>query len=987
MNYFDSFFNFDNGTSFSGFTYELDTLYILRKYETGNDNVVVLTSSLYEANKMYENLKTYTDDVFLFPMDDFLTSMILAVSPELQIKRLETLENIKNNKKSIIITNLMGFLRFLPDIKTKDKLSFKIKKNQKINREKLEAVLNEFGYNRDSLVTSTGEYAVRGFIIDIFLIAENHPIRIEFFDDEVESIRFFDETSQLSINEIDSINFLPYKEVETRNASSLFEYMNNPTVIYIDYDQIKASYIKLAEEMVEYAEKNDANISDLMFELNKIDIKKEIFVNTFADNNVKYNYNSKEIVNFESNFEKLEMFINGKIKAGKTVIFFLSKEKQIEKIKEKFFTNLKGIKDNSVNIVNKKINRGFEIDKFVVISEYDIENINNKSVSYKNSYRIGRKIKGFADIKAGDYVVHTVHGIGVYKGVITLTKDGVKKDYIQIDYQGNDKVYIPVEKIDTIYKYADKEGNVPKINKLGTTAWAKTKLALKKKIKDISGMLIKLYAERSQKKSFEFGDFPEEDLFALEFPYTPTDDQVKAISEINQDLKSVIPMDRLLCGDVGFGKTEVAFRAIFKTIMNNHQVLYLCPTTILSNQQYQNAIERFKNYPINIALLNRYTTKKETTKILRDLSEGKIDMVFGTHRLLSEDIKPKQLGLLVVDEEQRFGVTHKEKIKKYKNDVNVLTLSATPIPRTLKMAMSGLRDLSIIDTAPAERYPVQTYVLQENELLIKDSIYKELSRGGQVFILYNRVETIERQVERIKHLVPDARILFAHGQMSKTELENVMQKFVNFEADILICTTIIETGIDIANVNTLIIYEADRFGLSQLYQLRGRVGRSNKIAYAYLMYNPHKILNEIAMKRLNAIKEFTELGSGYKVAMRDLSIRGAGDILGSEQAGFVSNVGIDLYMKMIDEEIKHQRGEDIPDEDDTNTSLINVETHISDDYVSEEDLIYLSENADLKSFLLSAFNKPLAITYTHLDKNRDLILMLIQNRIVSHQNR
>ena len=425
--------------------------------------------------------------------------------------------------------------------------------------------------------------------------------------------------------------------------------------------------------------------------------------------------------------------------------------------------------------------------------------------------------------------------------------------------------------------------------------------------------------------------------FANNFLYTPTKDQDKVIKEIDQDLKDQVPMDRLLCGDVGFGKTEVAFRAMFKTVLNNHQVLYLCPTTILSKQQYKNAQERFKDYPIEIGLLNRFTSQKETKRILEGLEKGTIDIVFGTHRLLSNDVKFKKLGLLIVDEEQRFGVTHKEKIKKFKTDVNVLTLSATPIPRTMKMAMSGLRDLSIIDTPPVNRYPIQTYVLEENDLIIKDAIYKELARKGQIFILYNNIDKLDSIVSHIKSLVPEARIISAHGRMNKIELENVMQDFIDFKYDILVCTTIIETGIDIPNTNTLIIYNADRFGLSQLYQIRGRVGRSNKIAYAYLLYDKSKMLNDIAIKRLDAIKEFTELGSGYRIAMRDLAIRGAGDILGSEQAGFVDSVGINLYMQMIEEEMKRLKGEEVK-EDETKESLVDVSTHISDEYTTDDEI-------------------------------------------------
>ena len=541
-------------------------------------------------------------------------------------------------------------------------------------------------------------------------------------------------------------------------------------------------------------------------------------------------------------------------------------------------------------------------------------------------------------MEVGDYVVHEAYGIGIYSGVVTLDNHGIKKDYLLIKYDGDDKVYVPVEKISNIFKYSSKDGDVPKINKLNSTSWEKTKRAMQKKVHDISMELIKLYAERAKIKGPAFKSDPIEDLFDADFKYVPTADQEKAFKDINQDLEKDVPMDRLLCGDVGFGKTEVAFRAMFKTVVNNMQVSYLCPTTILSKQQYENALERFKNFPVEIALLNRFTTPKETERILEGLKNGTIDIVFGTHRLLSKDIEYKNLGLLIVDEEQRFGVTHKERIKQYKNDVNVLTLSATPIPRTLKMAMSGLRDLSIIDTAPVNRYPVQTYVMAESDMVVKDAIYKELARKGQIFILYNHVDGLENKRSELQKLVPEARIVMAHGRMNKSEIEDVMDDFINYKYDILLCTTIIETGIDIPNANTLIIFDADRFGLSQLYQIRGRVGRSNKIAYAYLMYDKNKMLNDIAIKRLQAIKEFTELGSGYRIAMRDLSLRGAGDILGSDQAGFVSAVGLDLYMKMVDEEIKKIHGEEIPKEDTSNKALINVDTHISDEYVSDESL-------------------------------------------------
>lgn len=932
-------FKYDNNIIIQGLTKELNTFYVQNLYNNTKKNILIVTSTLFEANQIFKNLKTYLDNVYLFPMDDFLTSVALAVSPEFKVKRLETLDKIKENK-SIVITNLTGYLRYLPDINVKDKLNLEITKSTKINREKLEEILDKYGYNKETLVTTTGEYAVRGYVIDIFLINEEHPIRIEFFGSNIDSIRYFNESTQLSIKQLNSINITPNKEVTTSKNSSIYDYLKEPITIFYNKSQIENSYKKMLEDIINYNKEINSN-EKYMFDFEEINPDYQIFINTFENENSKnaLTFTSKEIENFNSNYDKLKDFVNSKIIKKKTVIFCLSKNSQIKIIKELFPDAVitKNIINNSINIINKQINNGFEYKDYVVIGEFDIEKVHSTSIKYKNNYHIGKKIKDIDSLSLGDYVVHRQHGIGIYNGIITLNTSGIKKDYLQINYKDTDKVYIPVEKISSIYKYSDKDGTKPKINKLNSTSWAKTKQTLQKKIKDISEELIKLYSIRNSIKGEAYVPNELESQFDSEFEYELTRDQEKVINEIYRDLDSVVPMDRLLCGDVGFGKTEVAFRAIFRTVLNNKQVCYLCPTTILSKQQYESALNRFKNYPVEIALLNRFTTPKEVKRIKEGLKTGVIDIVFGTHRLLSDDIEYKKLGLLIVDEEQRFGVTHKEKIKKYKNDVNVLTLSATPIPRTLKMAMSGLRDLSVIDTPPVNRYPVQTYVLQENDVIIRDAIYKELSRNGQVFILYNKVETIENEVEKIKKLVPEARIKYAHGQMSKTELDDIMTEFTEYEFDILVCTTIIETGIDIQNANTLIIIDADYFGLAQLYQIRGRVGRSDKIAYAYLLYNKSKVLNETSVKRLQAIKEFTELGSGYRIAMRDLSIRGAGDIIGSEQAGFVDTVGISLYMKMVEEEIKRLNGEKVEEEDDK-PALVNVETAIDDNYVKDEEL-------------------------------------------------
>ena len=934
-------FQLDTNIQVTGLTNELNLLYIFAMFQKKQENLLVVANSLYECNRIFTGLSTYTNDVLLFPMDDFLSSVALAASPDLQVKRLETLRLVEKGKH-IIVTNLMGYLKFLPSI-TKKKSEI-LHENTEFSRDQLISLLEDFGYSRDSIVTSTGTYAVRGFILDVFLTLEDHPIRIEFFGNTIESIRYFDEETQLSLDKVSTITIYPFKELESDVHNSLLDYLKDPIVVYFNYQQIKVGYKKLSEDILEYKENNEISLeTKYMFFLEELNPSKILYLETL--NNTQRNqipvskFTSFEIENFRSNFELLQNKVFGWLQNKKAVVFCLSKNIQKKKILDLFpSARLQSTPEvGCVTILMQPLNKGFQFYDYVVLSEYDIEEVKNEQIKYRNNLKIGKKIKSIHNLKIGDYVVHRSHGIGIYNGIATLNQKGILKDFIQINYFGSDKVYIPVEKITSIYKYTDNDGAKPKINKLNSSSWELKKRQVQKKIKDISEELMKLYALRSKTKKVAYKDYPEEEVFASLFPYEETKDQLKAIEDIQKDLRSTIPMDRLLCGDVGFGKTEVAFRAIFKTVLNNKQVLYLCPTTILSKQQYTSAMQRFSEYPIEIALLNRFTTPKETKKILEDLEKGKIDILFGTHRLLSNDIHCKDLGLLVVDEEQRFGVSHKEKNKQLKNDINVLTLSATPIPRTLKMAMSGLRDLSIIDTAPVNRYPVQTYVTSENDLIIKDAIYKELTRNGQIFILYNKVASIEELCNRLRKMIPEARIHFAHGQMTKKELDSIMESFVYQEFDILVCTTIIETGIDIPNVNTLIIYDADHFGLSQLYQLRGRVGRSNRIAYAYFLYDKRKVLNDIAVKRLQAIKDFTELGSGYRIAMRDLSLRGAGDLLGSEQAGFIDSVGISLYLRMVDEEIKRLTGEMIEEEEDVQ-SLVNVNTHISDEYVSDEDV-------------------------------------------------
>ena len=953
--------DFDQTDIFSGLNTEGKALLVntlFKKYKS----ITIVTNTLFEANKLYQSISNYNDNVLLFPMDDFLTSEAIAISPELKINRLETLNELCNSTHNIVITNLMGYLRFLPTLDNYKKKNIFIKKDEDISFDDLIKKLVDLGYTRETIVNKTGEFSVRGFVIDIFPISFTDPIRVEFWGDTVDKIKFFNTNTQRTTKEIKDITiypnteFLVEKEIDkfllkqkdlplytdTTNISSFF----NSIVIFDDFQQLQTSYDSLLEEMMNYSISNNVP-GNTVYMNDFYDIKnnKELYFNQYDDiikNKTALNFNFKNVEFIKNDKTTINSVLNTYNKKY-ILILCMSDRYKVNKLIDYLenpdivFTDENNILNDKINIIIKKMNQGFIYDKYAIITENDIYG-SKSEIKYKNKFRLGTKIRNLNKLDVGDYVVHEAHGIGKYCGLKTLTKNGFKKDYLMVSYKDDDKLYIPVEKIDFISKYSAKDGIVPKLNKLGGTEWQRTKLKARKRIQDMAGELLKLYAIRETTKGFAFlKDTKEQYEFEEEFPYTETEDQLKAIEEIKKDMEKDRPMDRLLCGDVGYGKTEVAFRAVFKAIMSGKQVALLCPTTILSNQHFNNAIERFKAFPINIEMLNRFVPTKRVNVILERLKEGKVDLLIGTHRILSNDVVFKDLGLLVIDEEQRFGVTHKEKIKKYKDNVDVLTLSATPIPRTLQMSMSGLRNLSLIETPPVDRFPVQTYVLSENNQIIKDAIYKELSRDGQCFLLFNHVQDLESKKNELQKLVPDAKIIYAHGKMTKTQLEDVMNDFINKVYDVLLCTTIIETGIDIPNANTLIVYDADKFGLSQLYQLRGRVGRTNKIAYCYLMYNKSKILSEIAVKRLNSIKEFTELGSGFAIAMRDLSIRGAGDILGSEQAGFIDTIGIEMFMQMLDNEIKRLKGIEVEERQDY-TPLINVETAIEDNYIPDNDI-------------------------------------------------
>ena len=876
-------------------------------------NILIVLPTLNEANKLYNDLKNYIDDVYLFPEDDFMSKKSIAASPELLFMRVGLLNKINDKAKKIVICHLNSFIKKLPSKKeyVDNKISLKV--NDKIDRNKLINHLISIGYKKESIVYNISEFSIRGFVIDIFPINEENPIRIELFDDEIEKIKYFSIGDQKSIKEIEEITIGVIKDEDLNNNSSIRDYVDDNIVIINNINQIKAQE-KMILPQIKYL-----NIEDEIFDLSSLINKDDIYIDTIDNKNCDIKILATSIGTYNNDKEK---FIDDIAKNDG--ILFTKNEKLIKELK------------NKVKIKKNTLNSGFVYNNFYFYSENDLFN-NYTSKNNIKEMSIGSKILSLDNINIGDYVVHKKSGIGIYKGITTIEKNGIKKDYLLIQYKGNDRLYMPVEDISKLYKYSSKEGSKPTINKLNSIEWTKTKLKIKERIKNITGELLKIYKERNKATVEPFKQDDENQiLFENEFEYEETVDQLKVSEEIKKDLEKTRPMDRLLCGDVGYGKTEVIFRAIFKTIINGKQVAYLCPTTLLSHQQYNSALERFKNYGINIDIINRHYTNKQVQEKLKRLKEGKIDLIIGTHRLLSKDVEYKDLGLLVIDEEHRFGVEQKEKIKSLKSNVHVLSVSATPIPRSLQMSLVGIRDLSLIESAPKNRYPVQTYVIEYNEMLIREVILKEVSRKGQAFILYNNINNMDSLVQKYKKLIPEVKICYAHGKMTKDEMNDIVYDFTNKKYDVLVSTTIIENGIDIPNANTIVVIDSDRYGLSQLYQIRGRVGRGDKIAFAYLMYKKEKVLNTNAIKRLDAIKEFTELGSGYNISMRDLAIRGAGDILGKEQAGFIDSVGVNMYLELINEEVN---GVEEEKEEENKVIPFDVQTHIDKELTDDSSLI------------------------------------------------
>ena len=917
---YEKLFNFDlkgikNISISDNEIYNQFLLYIFFKYKK---NILLVLPTLNEATEKYNDLKSYTDDVYLFPEDDFITKSAIAVSPELLYMRINLLNKIKDDKQKIVIVHLNSFIKKLPNIEKYQNQKIILKTGQSVDRKKLIEKLIDNGYKKESIVYNTADFSVRGFVIDIFPVGEENPVRIEMFDNEIEKIKYFDSMTQRTTSEIKEITISSLNENFNDNDTSIREYINNKIVIFHNFNQIKLQ-VKLIQPQLKYL-----NIESNVFTINKLVQKEDLYLDTINNKNKDILIESKSIEKYNSNKEK---FLNDIIK-NNGILFSTNKQflNEILKLNRK------------IKIGNYHLNNGFIFNNNYYYSEFDLYEY-SKIQKIKYNANLGNSIASIDSLNIGDYVVHRKTGIGIYKGITTIEKNRMKKDYILIQYKGNDKLYVPVEDISKLYKYSSKEGMKPTINKLNSVEWTKTKLRIKERIKNITSDLLKIYKEREKARIEPLKKDDENQLiFENEFEYEETVDQLKAINEIKKDMEKPRPMERLLCGDVGYGKTEVIFRAMFKAVENNYQVAYLCPTTILSYQQYESALKRFRNFAINIDIINRHFTNKQVQTKLKQLKEGKIDIIFGTHRLLSSDVKYNNLGLLVIDEEHRFGVEQKEKIKKLKSNIHVLSVSATPIPRSLQMSLVGIRDLSLIESAPQNRYPVQTYVIEYNEMLIREAILKEMSRKGQAFILYNNVINMNNLVEKYKKIIPEANICYAHGKMTKNEMQDIIYDFTNKKYDVLVSTTIIENGIDIPNANTIIVIDSDRLGLSQLYQIRGRVGRSDRIAYAYLMYRKEKVLTTTAMKRLDAIKEFTELGSGYKISMRDLAIRGAGDILGKEQAGFIDSIGVNMYLDLIKEEVE---GKDYDEEEikENKESMLNVSTHIGNEYTDDSEVI------------------------------------------------
>lgn len=961
--------------------------------------MVLVTYNEIQARKLYQDLKKLIKQTYFFPKKEITSYDYVAQSKEIEYKRIDVLNKMylaKQQKEPIIIvTTIEAVMQKMiaKDTLYQNVIDFKVGKTYLLDgiKEKLVGL----GYERSDLIENKGQFSIRGGIVDVGL-SEKIGVRIEFWGDEVDSIRFFQISSQRSTEMLKEITIFPAHELIVQDLSEAVkniqekypeeiedielikngDYISKINKYFNEFYENQASFLDYMSDeyllLLDEKSKINQRKTNIIEDNNKLIaslVEKEKFVPEAIENISKFEYNleEKQIIYLEQNdsikniqkyyFETREInFYNLQLdllladvvtyqKNKKKVVLLagneISAKKLCDILKEnqinyKYEQEAENVKPGEIIVTIGGFSSGFEnydLNLIVISLQNNFEEPVKRKKKLSSTFKDSEKIV-FADLKPGDIVVHQTHGIGQFIGVNTITADGVTKDYIKIKYRNDDILYVPTNSLDSVRKYiGGGDNSSPRLNKLGGKEWSATTSKVKKNLEAVAKDLIELYAKRQKIKGFSFSpDTPWQKQFEDSFPYTETDDQLRCIQDVKKDMEKPQPMDRLLCGDVGYGKTEVAIRAAFKAVMDQKQVAYLVPTTILANQQYEEFKTRMQEFAINVELLNRFKTKKEQDEIIKKLKLGEVDVVVGTHRLLSEDVNFKDLGLLIIDEEHRFGVKDKEKIKKLRTNIDVLTMTATPIPRTLHMSIVGVRDMSVIYEPPHNRKPVQTYVLKYDQEVITEAITKEIERGGQVFYLFNQVEGIEKKANEISMLVPEAKVGFAHGKMSGRELEEIMESFINHEINVLVCTTILESGIDIPNANTIIVENADRLGLAQLYQIRGRVGRSDKQAYAYITYKRDKLLSEVADKRLKAIKEFTEFGSGFKIAMRDLEIRGAGSMLGEMQHGHMEQVGYDTYCKLLDEVIKEMQGIEVVEEQDVQIDLA-VSSYIPDNFI------------------------------------------------------
>lgn len=927
---------------------------------------VIACSSESKAKQIYEEYRFLDADTYLYPAKDFLFYQADLRGKELLKQRMSVVQAVIEEKGITVVTSFDGFMdALLPKEMIKDKVLI-LKNGEVIQFDKIQKTLALNGYDREEQVEGPGQFAVRGGILDVYPLTEELPVRIELWGDEIDSIRTFDVESQRSIENLEEIAIYPADDFpdEELGRVSFIDYFNmEETILFLDEPSRLLEKGEAVEtEFVEAQARRLESGYEVSGEEMKLYHTTEVVKKMNAYSSIglcaletrcgelkirqRYSLQTKSVNPYNNSFEMLTRDLKRLKRGGYRVVLLSGSRTRARRLAEdlrdynlsSFYSDEMDREVNPGEIMTAfgHVAEGYEYPmlKFVVISETDIFGKVKKKRKRK-TYE-GRKIQSFSELKAGDYVVHENHGLGIYQGIEKIEVDKVAKDYMKISYAKGGNLYIPATQLDLIQKYANADAKKPRLNRLGTQEWTKTKTKVRGAVREIAKDLVNLYATRQEQEGFVYGtDTVWQNEFEEMFPFEETEDQLLAIEAVKKDMQSKKIMDRLICGDVGYGKTEVAIRAAFKAVQENKQVVYLVPTTILAQQHYNTFVQRMKEFPVRVDLMCRFRTAAQQKKTIEDTKKGLVDIIIGTHRVLSDDIKFKDLGLLIIDEEQRFGVQHKEKIKKLKENVDVLTLTATPIPRTLHMSLIGIRDMSVLEEAPEERMPIQTYVMEYNDEMVREAIQRECARQGQVYYVYNRVEDIDEITGRIQKLVPEATVAFAHGQMKEHQLERIMYDFINGEIDVLVSTTIIETGLDISNVNTMIIHDADRLGLSQLYQLRGRVGRSNRMAYAFLLYRRDKLLKEVAEKRLAAIREFTDLGSGFKIAMRDLEIRGAGNLLGAEQHGHMEAVGYDLYCKMLNEAVKQLKGE--MDEDTYTTTMdLNVDAYIPNSYIPNE---------------------------------------------------